>query len=59
MSDRLAISAALSVLMMAIFVLFGTEADGLPFRSEDLSAPVELEVPGLPALPSAAISLPR
>lgn len=59
MSDRLAISAALSVLMMSIFVLFGTEADGVPFRSEDLATPIELEVPGIPALPSAAISLPR
>jgi hypothetical protein len=57
MSDRLAISAALSVLMMSIFVLFGSEAQGLTYRAESFSSPVELPIAEL--RPSALLSIER
>ncbi len=45
MSDRLAVSASLSVLMMSIYVLFGADAARAPFTSEDLRAPAALSAP--------------
>jgi hypothetical protein len=47
MSDRLAISAAFSVLMMSIYVLFGSDAARVPLAAERLDAPVTLSLPGL------------
>lgn len=45
MSDRLAVSASLSVLMMSIFVLFGTEPSPVLFTTEGLRAPAALTGP--------------
>ena len=45
MSDRLAISASISVLMMSIWVLFGTETARVPL------APIAVEAPGASMLP--------
>ena len=39
MSDRLAVSASLSVLMMSIFVLFGSDVARAPIGPGQLSAP--------------------
>ena len=39
MSDRLAISAAVSVLMMSIYVLFGGDATRMPLPSEGVELP--------------------
>jgi hypothetical protein len=50
MSDKLAISAALSVLMMACFVLFGTDSTRAPLHggSGDVQVSVRVfELPGL------------
>lgn len=55
MSDRLAISAAFSVLMMAGYVLFGADAARMPIGPGSLSAPVSVSAP---ALPSASRILP-
>jgi len=46
MSDRLAVSAGLSVLMMSIYVLFGTEAARLPLEPKQFRAPTSLTAPG-------------
>jgi len=47
MSDRLAVSASLSVLMMSIYVLFGsTEAARLPLEPEQFRAPASMTAPG-------------
>ncbi|MEZ5743986.1 MAG: hypothetical protein R3D89_09775 [Sphingomonadaceae bacterium] len=57
MSDKLAVSASISVLMMSIWVLFGTEAATVPL------APVEIEVPAAAQSPIASpvqiLSLPN
>jgi hypothetical protein len=47
MSDRLAISASLSVLMMSVYVLFGSDAVRVPFGPEAVSAHHAPVVPGL------------
>ncbi len=39
MSDRLAIAATASVLMMSIYVLFGADAARVPLTAGELSAP--------------------
>ncbi len=46
MSERLAVSATLSVLMMSIYVLFGTEAARTPFGPQELSVPAAASAPG-------------
>lgn len=48
MSDRLAVSAALSVLMMSAYVLFGAEAVRAPLGPEGLSVPAQVQAPALP-----------
>lgn len=61
MSDKLAISAALSVLMMSAYVLLGTDAVRAPFgpaESSGILAPVELSLPALPRL-DRLVPLPR
>lgn len=45
MSDRLAISAAASVLMMSIYVLFGADVAHLPIAGGQLVAPVSISMP--------------
>ena len=40
MSDRLAISASFSVLMMAMYVLFGNESVRVPFGPDQFEAPL-------------------
>lgn len=47
MSDRLAFSAAMSVLMMSIYVLFGTDALRAPIGPIELDAPSGYSAPGL------------
>jgi len=39
MSDRLAISAAVSVLMMSIYVLFGGDAARMPLPGDGIDMP--------------------
>lgn len=46
MSERLAVSATLSVLMMSIYVLFGTEAARAPFGPQELTVPAAIAAPG-------------
>lgn len=50
MSDKLAISAAFSVLAMTAFVLFGGEAAKAPFGPAELNAPIALSAPALPSV---------
>lgn len=45
MSDKLAISATLSVLMMTAYVLFGGEAAHVPFGPDSLEAPAGISAP--------------
>lgn len=47
MSDRLAVSATLSVLMMTIYVLFSTDAARAPLGPMELESRVEVTMPGL------------
>ena len=49
MSDQLALSASMSVLIMAAYVLFGAEAANAPLPSQDSFAPAApgISVPGL------------
>lgn len=54
MSDRLAISAALSILLMSIYVLFGADAVRVtPSQSEHAVAAITR------ALPEVSLDLPR
>lgn len=48
MSDRLAVSASLSVLMMSIYVLFGSNVARAPIGPDQLSAPHGAATLGLP-----------
>lgn len=48
MSDKLAISAAVSVFMMTAFVLFGGEAAQAPFGPRGLDSAGSLSAPTLP-----------
>lgn len=59
MSDRLAVSASMSVLMMSIYVLFGTDAVRAPLRSEQLDAPASITAPGLPGNPGRIMDFSR
>lgn len=45
MSERLAISATFSVLMMAVYVLFGGDAARGPVSSGDLASPISVSMP--------------
>jgi len=51
MSNRLAISASFSVLMMSIFVLFGTDDAHAQITPESFAAPVSATAPGLATNP--------
>lgn len=55
MSDKLAVSAAISVLMMAGYVLLGTDSTRAPIGPANVSMKVEASIP---ALPEAADLLP-
>ena len=60
MSDRLAVSASMSVLMMAIYVLFGADAARVPLElDEALTPPASMTVPGLPTEPGRFLSISR
>ncbi|MEY4721114.1 MAG: hypothetical protein RIQ46_839 [Pseudomonadota bacterium] len=48
MSIRLSLSATLSVLMMAAYVLFGAEAARVPLGPQALSSEVRIAAPALP-----------
>ncbi len=48
MSIRLSLSAALSVLMMAGYVLFGAEAARVPLGPQAQSGEVRIAAPALP-----------
>ncbi|MBV1916729.1 MAG: hypothetical protein KUG65_01500 [Sphingomonadaceae bacterium] len=45
MSDRLTVSATFAVLMMSVYVLFGTEAARVPFTPEELQTPTAFTAP--------------
>ena len=49
MSDKLALSAAFSVLMMTVYALFGSEAARAPFGPAGLDAPAHVAVLPLPS----------
>lgn len=49
MSDRLAISAAFSVLMMAAYVLFSADAAQVPIGPQSVGAPISVSAPALPS----------
>jgi len=55
MSDRLAISASFSVLMMAVYVLFGANAEWVPIGPAQFSSDYSASA-GLPS-PSASLQL--
>ena len=48
MSDKLAISAALSIFMMTAYVLFGGKAAEAPFGPRALNPAASLSTPALP-----------
>jgi hypothetical protein len=48
MSIRLSVSAALSVLMMSGYVLFGAEAARVPLGPQALAGPAQISAPALP-----------
>jgi hypothetical protein len=51
MSKQLAVSAAFSIFMMAIYVLFGGDAARAPVgRAAETTGPVEISAPALPEL---------
>lgn len=51
MSDRLAISAAFSILMMAGYVLFGSDSVRVPVGPGGPGSPVSVSAPALPLAP--------
>jgi hypothetical protein len=51
MSDRLAISASFSVLMMAAYVLFGADAQRTPLGPEAALVSMEARLPGTALVP--------
>lgn len=57
MSDRLALSATLSVMMMAIYVLFGTEAARAPIGPESFQITAEMVSPSGVLLPNGPTAL--
>ena len=50
MSDRLTISAAFSILMMAGYVLFGADAARAPVGPGSAGTPVSISAPALPVV---------
>jgi hypothetical protein len=50
MSDKLAISAAFSVLMMAGYVLLGADAVHSPIGPGSLKTQIDISVPALPSI---------
>jgi len=46
MSERLAVSATISVLMMSIYVLFGSQTERLPLGPSGLTPPSSITAPG-------------
>lgn len=58
MSDRLTISAALSVLVMSIYVLFGADTARIPFAS-GLGSPVNISAPQVSIKVGALLPLAR
>jgi hypothetical protein len=57
MSDRLAISATMSVLMMAVYVLFGANSARVPLPGESLESPLSISAPHISFKASDAFSL--
>ena len=57
MSDRLAISASMSVLMMAVYVLFGAQPVSDPFEQQAFDSPVSISAPGLTSNPARFLPL--
>lgn len=61
MSERLAISASFSVLMMAIYVLFGPNVQRMPLGPSDLMSETEfggvVKTPELPSGPGEFLKL--
>ncbi len=52
MSDRLTVSATMSVLMMSIYVLFGSDAARLPLGPDQHSRHHAASAAGLPTSPA-------
>lgn len=50
MSDKLTLSAVISVLMMTSYILFGGDAMHAPHGSAGLDAPIRITVGPLPSL---------
>lgn len=48
MSDKLAISAAVSIFMMTAYVLFGGQTPNAPFGPHGLDPAASLPAPGMP-----------
>ena len=59
MSDRLTISATLSVLAMATYVLFGTDPAQAPFPGDRISSPVSIQAPEISLEAGELLRLPR
>jgi len=59
MSNQLTISATLSVLMMSIYVLFGTDSGQNPVTAENPMAEARAALPGLPANPGQLLPILR
>ena len=59
MSDRLAISATLSVIMMAIYVVFGADAAHAPFPGARLASPVSIPASEIALEADELLPLPR
>ena len=57
MSDRLALSAAVSVMMVAIYVLFGNDAAHLPLSPSHLAGPLGVSGPELSVSPGPFAAL--
>ena len=55
MSDRLAVSASFSVLMMSIYVLFGADAAREPFGPRQLAPDHAISAQALPANPAQSL----
>ena len=58
MSERLAVSASLSVLMMAAYVLFGADTARQPFGSDSLVAPINAAAAAAELVSSPSSLLP-
>lgn len=58
MSDRLAVSASFSILMMSIYVLFGSDSVRAPIGAQDLNVPASIAGPSTLLDPWRQIKLP-